>query len=132
MGRAARLLFGALLLSVPSAAEQSEQITDTGKGLICYTSTQVERFMNLVSEGGDTDAAIHTVNDEAANPIACGIILVEFTRGELISHRIMKGEPVSIVEITVVAVNIGLVWERVPATNQYTIYSEQGENAPGN
>jgi hypothetical protein len=110
---------------LPAAAEPLDPTAEIGRGLICDTAQQLERFVALRNEGQDTASAVHHVNEDARSPIACGIITAAFIAGEPVTQMTMQGYPVSIVKITVVAIGSGSDWNRVPATTQYTIYGAQ-------
>src|SRR5258706_15988738 len=91
-----------LLFCIPAYAEPNEQDGGVGRVLVCDSSTQLERFVAFRNEGQDTDAAVQSVNDEAHNPIACGVVVAAFSYGKTVGRLKMKGESVSIVEITIV------------------------------
>jgi hypothetical protein len=116
------IVFGCL----PAGAEPLDQTAEIGRGLICDTAKQLERFVALQNEGQDIATAVHNVNEEARSPIACGIISAAFIRGEPVAQGTMRGSPVSIVKITVVAIGSGSEWNKVPATTQYTIFGTEG------
>src|SRR6266705_1933034 len=92
-----------LLSSIPSIAGGKE--ANIGHGVICDKPEQAERFVTLRTEGRDTEVALRYVNDEAQNPRACGVAIVAFTPTESVLQKIIHGQVVSIVAITIVAVS---------------------------
>jgi len=84
------LLRIALLLALsclPSKADEQDvnrqdRTKNVGRGLLCDTSQQAERFVTLRDDGKDVEVALQNVNEEAHKSNACGIALVVFTGGE--------------------------------------------------
>jgi hypothetical protein len=97
-----------------------------GQGIICDTREQAVRFVELRNDGVVTTTALDTVNEEAKNPGACGTAVVAFTEGEALAEKTMRGLPVRIVKITIVAANNGIRWAPVRRTVQYTIIAREG------
>ena len=102
---------------------------ELGRGVICDTPQQAERFATLRSGGKDTEVALRAVNDEIKVGRACGLASVLFTGGEPVARLSMMGRSVSILEITVHAFGNGAAWTQVPATVQYTVVTEKGRIA---
>lgn len=118
-----------LLCSTPAIAQQSNELDGAvGRGLVCDSSRQLERFVEFLNQGQQEDDALQSVNDEAQNPMACGVFLTAFALGKPVNKATMLGEAVRIVEITVIAVNDGAEWRSVTPTTQYTLLSEPGED----
>jgi hypothetical protein len=109
----------------PSLARPTDDNAEVGHGLVCDTAKQLERFVVLLNEGNDTLSAIHSINKEGESPIACGIIIFAFIGREPVEHGTIRGHPVSIVKVSVVAVGNGSEWKKVPATTQYAIFGEE-------
>jgi len=118
-----------LLCGTSAIAQQSHDLDGAvGRGLVCDSSRQLERFVEFLNQGQKEDDALQAVNDEALNPMACGVFLAAFALGKPVIQATMQGEAVRIVEITVIAVNDGAEWRSVPPTTQYTLLSEPGED----
>lgn len=77
IARPAVLLPAALAVLLPCArtgAQMSEGVEDAvGPALICNTLQQLNRFVDLLNVGREADDAVRLVNEEAQNPIACGM-----------------------------------------------------------
>jgi hypothetical protein len=114
-----------LLLSSPAIAE--EQTMAVGSGVLCDTPQQAERFATLRSDGKDTEVALQAVNNEISG--ACGFGLVIFTESVLVAQLSVNGRPVSVVKITVHAINHGSTWKEVPDLVRYTVVVEKGRVA---
>ncbi len=131
------LLRVALLLALsclPSKADEQDvnrqdRTKNVGRGLLCDTSQQAERFVTLRNDGKDAEVALQNVNEEAHKSNACGIALVVFTGGEPIAHQSIRGRPVAIVPITVHAISNGAAWKEVPPLAQYAVVVEEGAAA---
>ncbi len=116
----------ALLLSlcyIPAVA-QEQHVMAVGRGVMCDTPQQIERFATLRSDGKDADVALRTINNGA--PDACSFGLVAFTGGAPVAQLSVNGRPVSVVEITVHAFSHGSVWKAVPEAVRYTLVMERG------
>ena len=117
-----------LLCGTPALAQQSHDPDGAvGRGLVCDSSRQLERFVEFLNQGKQEDDALQAVNDEAQNPMACGVFLAAFALGKPVINAMMLGEAVRIVEITVIAVNDGAEWRSVQPITQYTLLSEPGQ-----
>lgn len=95
-----------------------------GRGVMCDTLQQVERFATLRSDGKEAEVALRTVNNEAGG--ACSFGLVMFTGGAPVAQLSVNGRPVSVVEIAVHAFNYGSGWKEVPEVVRYTVVVEKG------
>ena len=124
----ARLAAAAVSILVSSAcayAEDPQQFSGTiGRGLICDTRQQVVRFLEVVNQGRQTTDALGVVNDEARNPIACGIVTAVFADGKPSGKSLMHGQSVSIFEVTVVAFGDGSAWTTLSPRTQYVIRTD--------
>ena len=98
----------------------SEQMA-IGVGIICNTSEQVERYVDLRDRGAESTGAVKAVNDEARDPRACGVAVIAFRPEAKVEDRNAQGKLMSIMRITVVATFDGGTWSSVPGMVQYTI-----------
>jgi len=127
-----RYLFSAFvalaLACAPAVAQQpqSDKLPAIGQGLICDSPQQLQRFVQIRNQGREADEAVRVVNEEAKNPIACGVVRAAFAPGKPIDKLKMLGEAVELVEITIVAISDGASWTKIPPTTQYMIRSEPG------
>ena len=118
------------LLCLPSNAQEQpanvpQQEIDVGRGVLCDTAKQMERFVALRDNGKEAEIALQTVNNESRIP-ACNVAFLMFTGGKPIAEMAVHGKVVSLIEITVVAISNGSAWKKVPATTQYTAVVEGG------
>ena len=90
-----------------------------GRGVVCDTAEQMERFIGLRGNGKDVVVALQTVNEEA-QIVACNVALIMFTGGEPVVELTIRGKLVSVVAITVHAIGNGSVWRKMPGITQYT------------
>ena len=116
------------LFCLPSNAQEQtskvpEQTVDVGRGVLCDTAQQMERFVALRDNGKEADAALQTVNEEA-HITACNVALVMFTGGKPIAELTIRGKLVSVIEITVHAISNGSAWKKIPGITQYTAVVE--------
>jgi hypothetical protein len=115
-----RILQVPLLLSlICFPAKAQEQAPVVGRGVVCDTAEQMERFIALRGNGNDAVVALQTVNEEA-QIVACNVALVMFTGGKPIAELTIRGKLVSVIEITVHAIGRGSVWRKMPGITQYT------------
>jgi hypothetical protein len=118
------LAIAAMLLSAAPLAAQpgrGAEALNVGRGVICDTAEQAQRFVTLRNGGSATMQALQVINREAANPTACGEAMVAFRLGEPIQGAKVDGMTVNVVKITVVAFSNGRNWSMVPETVQYAI-----------
>jgi hypothetical protein len=117
-----------LLSAAPLAAQpgRGAEALNVGRGVICDTAEQAQRFVTLRNGGSATVQALQVINREAANPTACGEAMVAFRLGEPIQVAKVEGMTVNVVKITVVAFSDGRSWSPVPETVQYAIVAPQG------
>jgi hypothetical protein len=123
------LAIAAMLLSAAPLAAQpgrGAEALNVGRGVICDTAEQAQRFVTLRNGGSATMQALQVINREAANPTACGEAMVAFRLGEPIQGAKVDGMTVNVVKITVVAFSDGRNWSMVPETVQYAIVAPQG------
>lgn len=134
-------LAGTLLAILPVAAQPGRGLSaplveaqlgrgaealNVGRGIICNTPEQAQRFLTLRSGGSEVTRALQLINEEAANPTACGAAVVAFRLGEPLQRGSVEGLTVNVVKITVVAFNDGRTWSMVPETVQYAIVEPKG------
>jgi hypothetical protein len=123
------LAIAAMLLSAAPLAAQpgrGAEALNVGRGVICDTAEQAQRFVTLRNGGSATAQALQVINREAVNPNACGEAMVAFRLGEPIQDTKVDGMTVNVVKITVVAFSDGRNWSAVPETVQYAIVAPQG------
>jgi hypothetical protein len=112
------LLLGAPALSGELSLDRNK--VHIGSGIICDTHEEVQRFVNLMASK-DAGGALHTVNREKENPLACGMATVAFRTGK--DHgevRNSKGA-YKILEIEVIAGTANGSWHMiVPKRTQFT------------
>ncbi|HEX3857999.1 MAG TPA: hypothetical protein VHV58_00225 [Pseudolabrys sp.] len=126
------MVTAALLLA--SGAARAQQFTNeddssgltVGVGIICDTQLEAERYVSLRDGGAQAEPAMHTVNDEAKNPRACGLAAVAFVGNETLAQKSLHGAPVAITRIVVVAGYNGAKWVRMPGYIQYAIVEPKG------
>jgi len=124
----------ALLLCVgPGLAADPTNVAATpgdkiqiGTGVICDTHDEVNRFVNLMAER-DAGVALHSVNQEASNPLACGMATVAFRTGaDLGEVRTGKGA-YKILKIEVIAGTADGKWHVLtPRRTQFTAIAVEG------
>jgi hypothetical protein len=127
---AAISLMAASLLSATAIAEDAVQRTpgsdiSVGTGVVCDTAQQVERLASLM-EQGNVESAVSTVNTEANNPRACGMVLAAFVRGDEVGEVHNANKALKVVEITILAVPVGNQWQYVAPLKQYTAFAPKG------
>ena len=108
-----------------AAAQREAQQPDanaakTGVGIVCNTPQQIERYLKLHIAGAEPAVALATVNTEAQNSTACGIVATAFVETKEISKVSISNGFLRLVQITVLATRNTLGWHRVPPTVQYT------------
>jgi len=115
------------LACAPAHAQQRDEAKPAvGHGLICDSPQQLHRIVEMRNQGREAEEAVRTVNEEAKNPIACGMVMAAFAAGKPVDKMKMLGEAIELVEITIMAVSDGAGWTRIPPTTQYMIRSEPG------
>jgi hypothetical protein len=129
-GVAARLLISTLVMTAgsPMAAAPTDTLESTaGPALMCDTPQELNRFVELVNQGRQALNAVGIVNTEAHDPSACGNVMAAFEVGKPVSTMTMLGQLVSIVAVTVTAINDGDQWFAVKPSTHYTIRGDSGE-----
>lgn len=64
-----------LFAFIPARAQEIE----VGRGIVCDTQQQVERFVALFSD--DAEMAVAAVNKEVKDPTACAVATIAYVRG---------------------------------------------------
>jgi hypothetical protein len=121
----------AMLSCLPAMAEESlpptaPQKIEIGRGVICDTLQQVERYVALRGNGKETNVALEAVNEEA-HVAVCSVALVMFSAGPRVGGLTAQGRLLSIIQINVLAFGNGPVWMKIPATIRYTVTAEKGQ-----
>jgi hypothetical protein len=91
-----------LLLGVSGQAENVEVQVQIGKGVVCDTQQQMERFVALFH--GDEQAALEAVDAEANDPKACGLVDMAYVRGPAVETARSRDATFNIVRVLVVGV----------------------------
>ena len=129
MNLLARVAMWGLLLCFPVEANavETDQGFEVGVGLICNSEAQVQRFLALQNADQPLDAAIQLINNEEHDPTACSLAAIAFMRGQEVSVVPAPGGLMKITQITIVAAQTPLGWQRVPGLQQYTAIFEKLE-----
>lgn len=120
------LLLVSTTLLVSSLCARAEEL-EVGKGIICETLQQTQRYVALRNNGTETTVALQAVNDEAHDATACGVAAVVFSPGERVGGMAVQGRLLSIIEINVHAFSNGRNWTQIPATVRYMVTAEKGQ-----
>ena len=95
------LLLSLMLAALPARAQPPVEL-QSGRGLLCDSAAQIERFMAVFA--GDADAAVAIVNAEAEKTNACGVDDVLYRREQELG-TVKHGEEVyRVVQISVIGV----------------------------
>lgn len=129
--RAALSVLAVSLLSASAiGAEEQKQDQSSniqvGQGVVCDTAQQVERLTSLMAKEGGVATAIKTVNDEAKDPRACGMVMAAFIRGDEVGEVRNAAHALKVVEITILAVPVNNQWHFVSPLKQYTAFPLKG------
>jgi len=112
-----------LLMLFCFPAKAQEQTMEVGRGVLCDTAQQMQRFVALRGDGKEAEVALETVNNEA-HITACNVAVVMFTGAKPIGELAIRGKLVSVIEITVHAIGTGSAWKKIPGITQYTAVVE--------
>jgi hypothetical protein len=124
---AASLLTGtAIAGETEYAARTAPDDIQVGQGVVCDTAEQVQRITTLLDESPSVENAITTINTEASNPRACGLVLAAFVRGNEVAEAHKGVRSLKVVEITILAVPVGNEWHFVQPLKQYTAFAPKG------
>jgi hypothetical protein len=127
----ARFALTLALFSVPSGAMALERINTPNTqgnektpqiavGVVCNTPEQLQQYLKLHIGGAEPAAALETVNTEAHDPLACGVLATAFIETKEISHVSISSGILRLVQVTIIATRSPLGWQRVQPTVQYT------------
>lgn len=134
MNMLARLTACGMLLCLPLGAGAVESPADqksveVGIGLICNSEAQVQRFLTLHLKDESPEVAIGVVNTEVADPNACSMAAIAFTRGKEAAAVPAPGGQMKIIEIRIVAAQTQFGWQPVTGLVQYTAIFEKLDEA---
>ena len=117
-----------MLSAAPLNAQlgRGAEAINVGRGVICDTSEQAQRFLTLRNRGTEMSQALQLVNKDAPAATACGEAIVAFRVGEPIKRGLIEGLGVDVVKITVVAYSDGQTWTQIADTAQYAIVAPKG------
>jgi hypothetical protein len=119
----------ALITATTAAAEPVSLDPDqlqVGTGVICDTQDEVASFLKLMTDH-DPQAALTTVNRDAANPAACGMATVAFRAGKTIGEVHNGKGAFSVMQIEIVAGAVNGGWQMMaPAKMQFTAVALSG------
>ena len=91
-----------------------------GRGLICNTEQQVERYVTLFE--GDSDKAVGTVNAEAHDDNACAVASVAFIPGSSKQATLRNAAgSFRVVQIVVVGIVTPVGVQKVPPFVQFAV-----------
>lgn len=130
----ARLMTCGLLLCLPAGAiaagsETDRKSVEVGIGLICNSEAQVQRFLTLHLKDESPEIAIRVVNTEVADPSACSMAAIAFTRGKEATAVPAPGGQMRIIEIKIVAAQTPFGWQPVTGLVQFTAIFEKLDEA---
>ena len=95
------LIVALAILAVIIVGSFRAKAQEIGRGLICDTKEQVERF--VAEYNGDTEATVAAINGEVL-PAACAIAPILYIRGERVSEVSGGGFSFEVVAIIVIGV----------------------------
>lgn len=98
-----------------------------GVGMICNTSEQAERFVDMRAKGTDATQAMETVNQEVHDPHACGLAAIAFVRDATVASKPVADKLMQVVRVNVVAGFDGDGWQRIAGMVQYAVMEGEGE-----
>jgi hypothetical protein len=127
----ARVAIWALLLCFPIGANATgtNQAFEIGIGLICDSEAQVQRYLALRVADQSPEAAIQLINDEDQDSTACLIAVIAFIPGQEVGVVPAAGGQMKIMQITVIAAQTPIGWQRVEDLQQYTAIFEKLDEA---
>jgi hypothetical protein len=109
--------------SSPPSVSQNGNV-QVGVGVICNSSTQVQRYLAVKTSASSEDAIL-AVNRETRDEHACGMAMIAFMAGERTAEVNVDNGLMHVTQITIVAVATDGGWKQVPATTQYTAFFEK-------
>jgi hypothetical protein len=86
-------------------AQDREVKLQLGVGVICNSAEQIDRYLALL-KGDDSSSsdAVQIVNDEAENPIACGVAAIAFVPDKLIRTLTTSDNVIKVMRIKVLGI----------------------------
>jgi hypothetical protein len=87
-----------LFAFIPARAQEIE----VGRGVVCDTQKQVERFVALLSD--DAEMAVEAVNKEEKDPTACVVATIAYVRGREVAMARNRTTAYRVVRILVLGV----------------------------
>ena len=111
------------MFSVPAMAQEIE----TGRGLLCDTKEQIERYLAIVETDGA--AAVAAVNTEAQKESACAIVPVAYVRVADLSTITNKHGSYKVVAIIVIGVVTPHGVQPVQPLEQVTLFKVDDRGA---
>lgn len=89
-----------------------------GMGIMCDTGQQAQRLTDLMANKSPEEA-MSMVNQEADNPLACGVAVVAFETGKHIGDVHNKKGTFKIMEIKVLAAATAEGWRTAESMTQF-------------
>jgi hypothetical protein len=111
-----------IALSFPTSMVAQE--VTIGRGVICDTQEQLRKYAALSAHS----SAIDQINEEVGTT-ACGVLVVAYVIGPSHGQVRTADGPFTVTEITVVAMNLGPGWMRVPPLTQFTLFKVKEEES---
>jgi hypothetical protein len=125
-----RMLFAFMLVGFGFElnAQEREAKVQLGVGVICNSAEQIDRYLALL-KGDDSSSgeALHIVNDEAENPIACGVAAIAFVPDKLIRTLTISGHVIKVMRIKVLGIPTENGWRQIEELFQFTAIMEKAE-----
>jgi hypothetical protein len=127
IGRVAAVLLTASCAVMARAAEPEHPGgVQIGKGIVCDTEQQAQRFAALLADRGGAGAALDTVNKEANNPLACGMAMIAFKPGRHVGDVHNDKGTYKIMEIQIFAAATPQGWRTVNGATQFAAMPVEG------
>jgi hypothetical protein len=110
-----------LLLGLPAQAQPAQaQEFEVGTTLICDTQAQVERFVALYDENGQS--AVDAVNAEVHDPNACAVSTIAYVRGPQLTTARKKDAAFQIAKVLVLGVVTPTGLQPVPPVTFFSLF----------
>jgi hypothetical protein len=109
-------------------AQDREVKLQLGVGVICNSAEQIDRYLALL-KGDDSSSsdAVQIVNDEAENPIACGVAAIAFVPDKLIRTLTTSDNVIKVMRIKVLGIPTENGWREIEELIQFTAVVEKAE-----
>ncbi len=116
-------LIPAVALAVAGiSAEMARAEPVTGRGILCDTVEQLERYVALVEEMRASSGAIQRINAEERGPV-CAVLRAVYERGDPVKRLDTFQGPAEITPIMVFAVIDGSIVRPISPIPQFTLFS---------